>query len=48
MTDSIEVINYSRHWENVETNLDKCSIQIVLNEFLKSLYSIIINFLLSI
>lgn len=34
MTDSNELIDYSRDWKNVETNLDKCSIQIVLNEFL--------------
>jgi hypothetical protein len=34
MTDSIELINYSRDWKNVETNLNKCSIQIVLNQFI--------------
>jgi hypothetical protein len=34
MTDSIELIDYSRDWKNVETNLNKCSIQIVLNQFI--------------
>ena len=36
MTDSLELIIYSRTWENVEKNLDKSCIQTVLNEFINN------------
>ena len=33
MTDSIKLINYSRNWDNMENNLDKCCISTSVQEF---------------